>query len=109
MVLKRYVHGATGEAFFQKRAPSRRPDWIETVVLRFPSGRTAEEVVVTDAAGLAWVAKLGCIDLNPHQVLAADLEHPDEPRVDLDPVPGVPYQQILEVAMVAREAWPTSA
>ncbi len=104
MVLKRYVHGAGGEAFFGKRAPSRRPDWIETVELRFPSGRTAEEVVVTDAAGLAWVANLGCIDLNPHPVLASDLEHPDELRVDLDPVPGVPYQQILDVAMVAREA-----
>ncbi len=104
MVLKRYVHGADGEAFFQKRAPSPRPDWIETVELRFPSGRAAEEVVVTDAAGLAWVANLGCIDLNPHPVLASDLEHPDELRVDLDPVPGVPYQQILDVAMVARAA-----
>jgi len=104
MVLKRYVHGAEGEAFFQKRAPSARPPWIETVELRFPSGRSAEEVVVTDAAGLAWVANLGCIDLNPHPVLATDLEHPDELRVDLDPVPGVPYRQILQVAMVAREA-----
>jgi bifunctional non-homologous end joining protein LigD len=103
MVLKRYVHGADGEAFFQKRAPSSRPDWIETVELSFPSGRTAEEVVVTDAAGLAWVANLGCIDLNPHPVLAADLDHPDELRVDLDPIPGVPYQQILDVAMVARD------
>jgi DNA ligase D-like protein (predicted polymerase) len=101
MVLKRYVHGAEGEAFFQKRAPSSRPPWIDTVELRFPSGRTAEEVVITDAAGLAWVANLGCIDLNPHP---ADLEHPDELRVDLDPVPGVPYQQILDVAVVAREA-----
>jgi DNA ligase D-like protein (predicted polymerase) len=104
MVLKRYVNGAGGEAFFQKRAPSPRPDWIETVELRFPSGRTAEEVVVTDAAGLAWVANLGCIDLNPHPVRAADLEHPDELRVDLDPIPGVPYRQILDVAMVARDA-----
>jgi bifunctional non-homologous end joining protein LigD len=103
MVLKRYVHGAEGEAFFQKRAPSSRPGWIETVELKFPSGRSAEEVVVTDAAGLAWVANLGCIDLNPHPVLAGDLDHPDELRVDLDPVPGVPYQQILDVAMVARE------
>ena len=104
MVLKRYVNGAAGEAFFQKRAPSSRPPWIETVELRFPSGRSAEEVVVTDAAGLVWVANLGCIDLNPHPVLASDLEHPDELRVDLDPVPGIPYQQILEVALVARAA-----
>jgi bifunctional non-homologous end joining protein LigD len=103
MVLKRFVHGADGEAFFQKRAPSARPDWIETVVLSFPSGRTAEEVVVTDPAGLAWVANLGCIDLNPHPVRADDLDHPDELRVDLDPIPGVPFQQILAVAMVARE------
>jgi bifunctional non-homologous end joining protein LigD len=103
MVLKRFVHGAAGEAFFQKRAPSARPGWIETVVLSFPSGRTAEEVVVRDAAGLTWVANLGCIDLNPHPVRAADLDHPDELRVDLDPVPGVPWAQIVEVALVARE------
>jgi bifunctional non-homologous end joining protein LigD len=103
MVLKRYVNGAAGEAFFQKRAPASRPAWIETVELKFPSGRSAEEVVVTDAAGLAWVANLGCIDLNPHPVRVSDLEHPDELRVDLDPVPGVPYQQILDVAMVARD------
>jgi bifunctional non-homologous end joining protein LigD len=104
MVRKRFVNGAEGEAFFQKRAPSSRPPWMETVELRFPSGRTAEEIVVTDAPGLAWVANLGCIDLNPHPVLAVDLDHPDELRVDLDPVPGVPYQQILDVAMVARDA-----
>jgi bifunctional non-homologous end joining protein LigD len=103
MVLKRYVNGAEGEAFFQKRAPSSRPDWIETVVLSFPSGRSAEEVVVTDAAGLAWVVNLGCIDLNPHPVRASDLDHPDELRVDLDPVPGVDWAQILRVALVARE------
>src|SRR5580698_3351842 len=103
MVLKRYVNGAEGEAFFQKRAPSSRPDWIETVVLSFPSGRTAEEVVVTDAAGLAWVVNLGCIDLNPHPVRASDLDHPDELRVDLDPVPGVQWPQIRDVAMVARD------
>ena len=102
MVLKRYVNGAAGEAFFQKRAPASRPAWIETVELKFPSGRSAEELVVTDAAGLAWVVNLGCIDLNPHPVRVSDLEHPDELRVDLDPVPGVPYQQILDVAMVAR-------
>jgi bifunctional non-homologous end joining protein LigD len=103
MVLKRYVNGAEGEPFFQKRAPSSRPDWIETVVLSFPSGRTAEEVVIADAAGLAWVANLGCIDLNPHPVRAGDLDHPDELRVDLDPVPGVEWAQITRVALVARE------
>jgi bifunctional non-homologous end joining protein LigD len=103
MVLKRYVNGAEGEPFFQKRAPSSRPDWIETVELSFPSGRTAEEVVVRDAAGLAWVVNLGCIDLNPHPVRAGDLDHPDELRVDLDPVPGVDWAQIVRVALVARE------
>src|ERR1700690_1039107 len=104
MVLKRYVNGAEGEAFFQKRAPSSRPDWVETVVVSFPSGRTAEEVVVTDAAGLVWVVNLGCIDLNPHPVRAADLDHPDELRVDLDPVPGVAWDDIRQVALVTREA-----
>ncbi len=103
MVLKRFVNGVTAPAFFQKRAPTPRPDWIETVELRFPSGRTAEEVVIADAAGLAWVINLGCVDLNPHPVLAADLEHPDELRVDLDPIPGVGYQQVLEVALLARD------
>jgi bifunctional non-homologous end joining protein LigD len=103
MVLKRFVNGAAEPAFFQKRAPSARPDWIETVELSFPSGRTAEEVVVRDAAGLAWVANLGCIDLNPHPVRAADLDHPDELRVDLDPVPGVEWPQIVAVALVARD------
>ncbi len=103
MVLKRYVNGAEGEPFFQKRAPSSRPDWIETVELSFPSGRTAEEVVVRDPAGLAWVANLGCIDLNPHPVRADDLDHPDELRVDLDPVPGVGWAQIIRVALIARE------
>src|SRR6202142_2344184 len=102
MVLKRYVNGAEGEAFFQKRAPSSRPDWVETVVVSFPSGRTAEEVVVTDAAGLVWVVNLGCIDLNPHPVRASDLDHPDELRVDLDPVPGVDWPQIVAVALEAR-------
>jgi DNA ligase D-like protein (predicted polymerase) len=103
MVLKRFVNGAAEPAFFQKRAPSARPDWIETVELSFPSGRTAEEVVVRDAAGLAWVANLGCIDLNPHPVRASDLDHPDELRVDLDPVPGVEWPQIVAVALVARD------
>ncbi len=104
MVLKRFVHGAEGEVFFQKRAPANHPDWIETVELSFPSGRTAREIVARDAAVIAWVANLGCIDLNPHPVLATDLDHPDELRVDLDPVPGVGWQQILDVAMVARDA-----
>jgi len=102
MVLKRFVHGADGEAFFQKRAPANRPDWLDSVVLSFPSGRTAEEIVVDDAAGLAWVINLGCIDLNPHPIRADDLDHPDELRVDLDPVPGVEWSQIVDVALVAR-------
>jgi bifunctional non-homologous end joining protein LigD len=103
MILKRFVNGAAEQAFFQKRAPSARPGWIETVELSFPSGRTAEEVVVRDEAQLAWVANLGCIDLNPHPVRAADLDHPDELRVDLDPVPGVEWPQIVAVALAARE------
>ena len=103
MALKRFVNGAESEPFFQKRAPEKRPDWIGTVELRFPSGRTADEVVVNDEAGLAWVINLGCIDLNPHPVRAADLDHPDELRVDLDPVPGVEWPQIRDVALVARD------
>jgi bifunctional non-homologous end joining protein LigD len=103
MVLKRFVHGAEGEAFWQKRAPANKPDWLDSVVLSFPSGRTAEEIVVTDAAGLAWVVNLGCIDLNPHPIRASDLDHPDELRVDLDPVPGVGWPQIVSVALVARQ------
>jgi bifunctional non-homologous end joining protein LigD len=104
MALKRFVDGAEGEAFFQKRAPENRPEWIETAELTFPSGRTADEVVLREAAGLAWIANLGCIDLNPHPVRAEDLDHPDELRVDLDPVPGIEWSQIREVAMVCREA-----
>ena len=88
MVLKRFVKGISQEAFFQKRAPEKRPDWIETATLHYASGNSAEEVVVRDAAALAWVVNLGCIDLNPHPVRADDLEHPDELRVDLDPMPG---------------------
>jgi bifunctional non-homologous end joining protein LigD len=103
MALKRYPDGAAAEFFFQKRAPKHRPEWIETVELRFPSGRTAHEIVVRDAAQLAWVVNLGCIDLNPHPVRAEDLEHPDELRVDLDPVPGVPWSQIREVALVTKD------
>ena len=102
MALKRFVNGAEGEPFFQKRAPESRPDWLETVELRFPSGRTASEVVIRDAAPLIWVVNLGCIDLNPHPVRAQDLDHPDELRVDLDPVPGVEWPQIMDVAMVAK-------
>ena len=90
MALKRFVDGAEKEPFFQKRAPDNTPDWIRTATLTFPSGRTADEIVVDEAAALAWVANLGCLDLNPHPVRAEDLDHPDELRVDLDPVPGVP-------------------
>ncbi|MFI5302598.1 MAG: DNA polymerase domain-containing protein, partial [Polyangiales bacterium] len=104
MAMKRYVDGAEGEFFFQKRAPEKRPEWTETVTLAFPSGRTAEEIVVRDAAQLAWIVNLGCIDLNPHPVRADDLEHPDELRVDIDPVPGVEWAQIRDVALVTREA-----
>jgi bifunctional non-homologous end joining protein LigD len=104
MALKRFVNGAAGEAFFQKRAPDNRPEWLRVATLSFPSGRTADEIVVDDAAGLAWIVNLGCIDLNPHPVRADDLDHPDELRVDLDPVPGVPWAQIRDVAMVTREA-----
>lgn len=103
MALKRYVNGAEGEFFFQKRAPQNLPDWMETVELSFPSGRTADEVVVRDAAQLAWVINLGCIDLNPHPVRADDLDHPDELRIDLDPVPGVEWSQIRDVALITKE------
>jgi len=117
MILKRFVHGVGEEAFFQKRAPARRPDWIETAELRYARGTSAEEVVVRDAAALAWVVNLGCVDLNPHPVQAGDLDHPDELRIDLDPVPGVPWGQIVEVALVVREvladhgltAWPKTS
>ena len=103
IVLKRYVNGAEGEAFFQKRAPDSRPDWIETVELLFPSGRSASEIVIRDAAQLLWIVNLGCIDLNPHPVRADDLDHPDELRVDLDPGPGVQWDDVRRVAMVVRE------
>jgi bifunctional non-homologous end joining protein LigD len=103
IVLKRYVDGADREPFFQKRAPENHPDWIETVELRFPSGRTAREIVIRDAAQLLWIANLGCIDLNPHPVRADDLEHPDELRVDLDPGPGVVFGDVRRVAMVVRD------
>ena len=103
MVLKRFVKGISQEAFFQKRAPEKRPEWIDTATLHYASGNSAEEVVVRDAAALAWVVNLGCIDLNPHPVRAEDLDHPDELRVDLDPMPGVDWSQIVDVAMVVRE------
>jgi DNA ligase D-like protein (predicted polymerase) len=102
IVLKRFVNGAHGEAFYQKRAPDKLPSWLRTVELAFPSGRTAREVVVDDAAGLAWVVNLGCIELHPHPVRAGELEHPDELRVDLDPGPGVAWDDVRRVALEVR-------
>lgn len=102
IVLKRFVSGAEKEAFYQKRAPDKRPQWLRTVTLSFPSGRTAEEVVVDDAAGLAWVVNLGCIELHPHPVRSADLAHPDELRVDLDPGPGVAWADVRSVALEVK-------
>src|SRR5213595_544826 len=99
-VLVRYPNGIAGEFFYQKRAPESRPPWIEVTTLRFPSGRTAEEVVPRDAAALAWLANLACLELHPHPVRAEDLDHPDELRVDLDPVPGVKWAQVRQVAHV---------
>jgi DNA ligase D-like protein (predicted polymerase) len=101
-VLVRYPNGITGEFFYQKRAPESRPPWTEVVSLRFPSGRSAEELVPRDAATLAWMANMACLELHPHPVRAEDLDHPDELRVDLDPVPGVPWQQVLDAAAVVR-------
>src|SRR5687767_15937596 len=101
-MLKRFVDGAEKPPFYQKRAPENRPDWLRTVTLSFPSGRTAEEVVVDDAAGLAWVVNLGCIELHPHPVRAGDLDHPDELRIDLDPIPGVEWGDVRRVAMEAK-------
>jgi DNA ligase D-like protein (predicted polymerase) len=103
MILKRFVKGLSQEAVFQKRAPDKRPDFVEVAELRYASGTSAKEAVIHDAAGLAWVVNLGCIDLNPHPVRAADLDHPDELRIDLDPVPGVAWRQIVEVAGVVRD------
>jgi DNA ligase D-like protein (predicted polymerase) len=102
IVLKRFVNGADGEAFYQKRAPSERPSWLRTVALSFPSGRTAEEVVVDDAAGLAWIVNLGCIELHPHPVRSRDLEHPDELRIDLDPGPGVSWADVRRVSLEVK-------
>jgi DNA ligase D-like protein (predicted polymerase) len=117
IVLKRFVNGAEGEAFYQKRAPADRPEWLRTVVLSFPSGRTAEEIVVDDAAGLAWIVNLGCIELHPHPVRSADLDHPDELRVDLDPGPGVAWSDVRTVALevkalleeVGLRGWPKTS
>jgi bifunctional non-homologous end joining protein LigD len=102
LVLKRFVNGAEGEAFYQKRAPSDHPGWLRTVTLAFPSGRTAEELVVDDAAGLAWIVNLGCIELHPHPVRSADLDHPDELRVDLDPGPGVSWNDVRTVSLEVK-------
>src|ERR1700758_667550 len=117
MILKRFVKGLSQEAIFQKRAPAKRPDWVDVAELRYASGTSAKEAVIHDAAGLAWAINLGCVDLNPHPVLADDLDHPDELRVDLDPMPGVQWRQILDVALIAREvledhgltAWPKTS
>jgi len=117
IVLKRFVDGADGEAFYQKRAPSTRPEWLRTTTLSFPSGRVAEEVVVDDAAGLAWIVNLGCIELHPHAIRANDLDHPDELRVDLDPGPGVGWDDVRRVALEVRslleemglEGWPKTS
>jgi len=117
IVLKRFVNGAEKEAFYQKRAPADHPSWLRTVTLSFPSGRTAEELVVDNAAGLAWIANLGCIELHPHAVRANDLEHPDELRVDLDPGPGVSWADVRRVALevnsflseVGLRGWPKTS
>ena len=117
IVLKRFVNGAEGEAFYQKRAPEGRPDWLQTVILSFPSGRTAEEVVVNDAAGLAWIVNLGCIELHPHPVRSGDLDHPDELRIDLDPGPGVGWADVRTVSLevkalleeVGLRGWPKTS
>jgi bifunctional non-homologous end joining protein LigD len=102
IVLKRFVNGAEAEAFYQKRAPTDRPSWLRTITLSFPSGRTAEELVVDDAAGLAWIVNLGCLELHPHPVRSADLNHPDELRVDLDPGPGVGWSDVRQVALEVK-------
>jgi bifunctional non-homologous end joining protein LigD len=117
IVLKRFVNGAEEPAFYQKRAPTQRPAWLRTVTLSFPSGRTAEEIVVDDAAGLAWIVNLGCIELHPHPVRSADLDHPNELRIDLDPVPGVSWDDVRRVALevkafleeVGLRGWPKTS
>lgn len=117
MILKRFVKGIAQEAIFQKRAPEKRPDWIDVAELKYASGTSAKEAVIDEAAGLVWAVSLGCIDFNPHPVRADDLEHPDELRVDLDPMPGVEWPQIVDVAIVVRDvltdygltAWPKTS
>src|ERR1700732_2453318 len=117
IVLKRFVNGAESEAFYQKRAPTQRPSWLRTVTLLFPSGRTAEEIVVDDAPGLAWIVNLGCIELHPHPVRSGNLDHPDELRIDLDPVPGVDWADVRRVALevqglledVGLRGWPKTS
>ncbi|WP_067171895.1 DNA polymerase domain-containing protein [Microtetraspora niveoalba] len=117
VILKRYVNGVDDAPFFQKRAPAKRPGWVEVARFAYPSGRTADEVVIRDLAHLAWTVNLGCVDLNPHPVRAGDLDHPDELRIDLDPVPGVGWEQIVRVALLARDvledhglaAWPKTS
>jgi bifunctional non-homologous end joining protein LigD len=117
IVLKRFVNGAEAEAFYQKRAPAQRPSWLQTVTLSFPSGRTAEEIVVDDAAGLAWIVNLGCVELHPHAIRRADLDHPDELRIDLDPIPGVSWTDVCRVALevqrlledVCLRGWPKTS
>jgi bifunctional non-homologous end joining protein LigD len=117
IVLKRFVNGAEKPAFYQKRAPEQRPPWLRTVTLSFPSGRTAEEIVIDDAAGLAWIINLGCLELHPHPVRASDLEHPDELRIDLDPVPGVRWSDVCRVALEVQaflqeaglDSWPKTS
>jgi DNA ligase D len=117
MILKRFVKGITEEAVFQKRAPAKRPDYVDVAELKYASGTSAKEAVIRDAAGLAWAVNIGCVDLNPHPVQADDLDHPDELRVDLDPMPGVDWRQIVNVALVARDvleehgltAWPKTS
>jgi DNA ligase D-like protein (predicted polymerase) len=117
IVLKRFVNGAEAEPFYQKRAPGDHPEWIRTVTLSFPSGRTAEEIVVDDTAGLAWIVNLGCMELHPHPVRTGDLDHPDELRIDLDPIPGVAWDDVRRVAMevkavleeVGLRGWPKTS
>src|SRR4029077_5173910 len=117
IVLKRFGNGAEAEAFYQKRAPAQRPRWLRTVTLSFPSGRTAEEIVVDDTPGLAWIANLGFIELHPHPVRSGNLEHPDELRIDLDPVPGVSWADVCRVALevqglleeVELRGWPKTS
>jgi bifunctional non-homologous end joining protein LigD len=117
IVLKRFVNGADGEAFYQKRAPTERPSWLRTVTLVFPSGRTAEELVIDNAAGLVWIVNLGCIELHPHPVRSSDLDHPDELRIDLDPGPGVEWSSVRLVALQVKavlgecglQGWPKTS